>query len=162
MGLLEPHVRHGGRCRESRLNNQPKAITAHSLRHARAVALASSRHKLPALLLSAPAAAAFAGPGWFGGIVDAAQTGEPGAELIAALDCGSMPGHALAALRRGLPVIRYDGPAFDAIATIARKHDTSVLRARPKSLDLGSVDPSNDADLDLLAEKCGDWLNAKA
>ncbi|MEM9682255.1 MAG: hypothetical protein AAF942_03230 [Pseudomonadota bacterium] len=117
---------------------------------------------MPALLLSAPAAAAFAGPGWFGGIVDAAQSDTPGAELIAALDCGSMPGHALAALRRGLPVIRYDGPAFDAITSIARKHDACVLKERPVTLDLGTVDAPIDADLDLLAKKCGDWLTAKA
>ncbi|MEC7395670.1 MAG: hypothetical protein VX639_00755, partial [Pseudomonadota bacterium] len=42
---------------------------------------------------------------------------------------------ALAALRQGVKIIIYNGPAFDAIADIASQTGALVLRARPESLD---------------------------
>lgn len=162
MGLFEPDVRHGGRHRKSRLKGHPKAITIHGLRHAQAAALASAKDRRPALLLSAPSAAAIVGPAWFGAVVDAAAAGEPSADLTAALDCGSSPGHALAALRFGLRIVRYDGPVFASVEEIARNYDAVVLRDRPDSLDLARIDPSGDERIEAMARKCGEWLAATA
>jgi hypothetical protein len=106
--------------------------------------------------LSAPAAAASAGPAWFATVTASAASGFPNANIRATLDCGSMAGHALAALRHGMQSILYDGAAFDALADIARQTGASVSRNRPVALDLGGLpDPDDSA---ALRAACRKWL----
>jgi saccharopine dehydrogenase-like NADP-dependent oxidoreductase len=156
MGLLQPDVGHGGRSRESRLSGTAKAITIHSLRHARAAAAAAAESGIPLLLVSAPSAAAYAGPGWFGAIARQIADEFPDAEITAILDCGDRPGQALAALRHGLKTIRYDGTGHAAIADIARQNAASVLQQRPQALDLHDF-PQSDDDA-RLRRACRNWL----
>lgn len=156
MGLLQPDVGHGGRGRESRLSDTRKAITIHSLRHARAAAAAASETGKPLLLLSAPFAAAYTGPGWFGAVARQVSDEFPDARVTAALDCGDRPGHALAALRHGLKTIRYDGPANAAVTDIARRNRATVLRDRPPALDLHECAAFDD-DIQ-LRQACRQWL----
>ena len=156
MGLLQPDVGHGGRGRKSRLSGVRKAITVHSLRHAHAAASAAVAARVPILLLSAPSAAASAGPGWFSALARSASASRPDADIQPVLDCGDMPGYALAALRHGLKTIRYDGAAIGEIEDIARQLDATVLRQRPPALDLGDGKvPEEDG---CLLEACRKWL----
>ena len=156
MGLLQPDVGHGGRGRKSRLSGVRKAITVHSLRHAHAAASAAAAARVPILLLSAPSAAASAGPGWFSALARSASASRPDADIQPVLDCGDMPGYALAALRHGLKTIRYDGATIGAIEDIARQLGATVLRQRPLALDLGDGNvPEGD---DHLLEACRNWL----
>jgi hypothetical protein len=110
--------------------------------------------EIPVLLLSAPSAAASVGPAWFAAVAAAAVAGYPEAPVEPVLDCGALAGHALAAIRHGLKTIRYDGPAFDAVADIAAQSGATVLRERPASLDLGDLPPGRGDDLDA----CRRWL----
>jgi fructose/tagatose bisphosphate aldolase len=154
MGLLQPHVRYGDRRRKAGLSGARKAITVHSLRQARAAAAAAVETGVPVLLLSAPSAAASTGPAWFDALVVEALSGLPDAPVAAMLDCGAMPGHALAALRYGWKAIRYDGPSLDAISDIASQSDATVTRERPVSLDPDAID------VDAFADACRQWLRA--
>ena len=154
MGLLQPHVGHGGRDRQARLSGQAKAITVHGLRQAKAAAAAAADTGRPVLLLSAAGAAGTVGPAWFEAILRASACAFPGATIGGLLDCGDMPGYALAALRHGLKAIRYDGPGFDAVADIAAQLGATVLRDRPQALDLAGT-PEDAA---ALSEACRRWL----
>lgn len=162
MGLLEPHVGHGGRDRQARLSLAAKAIAVHSLRQAKAATAAAAETGHPVLLLSAPAAAGTVGPAWFDAVVRMAASAFPGAAVEGALDCGDMPGYALAALRHGMRTIRYDGPAFDAIADIAAQCGATVLRDRPHALDLSGIagrrELADPDDAVALTEACRCWL----
>ena len=114
-------------------------------------------------MLSAYAAAGTVGPAWFDAVVGTAAAANPEAVIEGALDCGAMPGHALAALRHGLKRIRYDGPAFDAVADIARECGATVLRERPPALDLtAEPDPDGPERTAALVDLCSRWLRAKA
>ncbi len=129
------------------------------MRQAKAAAAAAAQTGSPVLLLSAQAAAASVGPAWFEAVVAAAKAAAPDAAIDGMLDCGTMPGHALAALRHGLKRIRYDGPSFDAIADIARQCGATVLRERPPALALAAApDEAGPEQMALLVERCSRWL----
>ncbi|HEV2547054.1 MAG TPA: hypothetical protein VGU20_06945 [Stellaceae bacterium] len=83
---------------------------------ARAALAAALELGVPVTLESAPAAGGYAGPGWWLALIVAAQAEHPAADVIAVLDCGEEPGSALAALRAGVPRIRFTG----AVETRAR------------------------------------------
>jgi hypothetical protein len=104
---------------------QPRAVTIYNAAQARAAAEAAGAHGV--LLLSAPAAAGFTGPAWFAEMV--------GGHRPAALDCGTDPGHALAALRFGLKLIILRAPAA-ALRSCAEEVGARILPERPSSLDL--------------------------
>lgn len=131
-----------------------RAVTIHSLVQARAALAAADALSCPLILLSAPDSAAAAGPAWFRSLVEQARSDHPEAAPTAVLDCGRLPGYALAALREGVRAIRYDGPARDRIADIAAQYGATVLEQRPDSLDLGEVEASGG---DLQAA-CREWL----
>ena len=156
MGLLQPDVGHGGRHREVGLSGTPKAVTIHNLRQARAAVAAAAETGRAVCLVSAPDAAAYAGPGWFAAVIDEARRAHPAVSAAAILDCGDFAGYALAALRHGLAEIRYDGPAFSAIDAIAAERGATVTRNRPESLDLGAI-----AD-DEAPAFCRQWLSDDA
>lgn len=94
------------------------------------------------LLLSAPAAGVFAGPGWFLALVAEARLRHPGVPCAAALDCADAAGSALAALRAGVRIIVLDGrcPAFPAVAGAAAEAGARLLPGRPAAFDLGRID----------------------
>ncbi len=86
-----------------------KAVIVHSLAHAKA-ALAPGA---PVLLLSAPGAAAAAGPGWWREVIALARKVYPATEMRSLLDCGESPGDAMAALAAGVTALSFHGSAAE-------------------------------------------------
>lgn len=110
----------------------PPAIVVHCGEHAR-LALAPGR---PVTLLSAPAAAVYAGPAWWRALVDLAHTAQP--DII---DCADAAGRALEALALGCRnVILLRCPAWSSVAERAAAAGALLLSERPASLDL--ADPA--------------------
>ncbi|MGK7862678.1 hypothetical protein [Falsiroseomonas sp. E2-1-a4] len=103
-----------------------------------------------ALLLSAPGAAGFLGPGAWRALV-ALAPGYPDA-----LCCGDAAGDALAALRAGCRVLVLEDacPAFAAVAGAAAEVGAVLLPARPAALELDVIDLRRPAGRSRLA----DWL----
>ncbi len=133
-----------------------RAIIIHSLAHARAALRAAAAHGVPVTLSSAPGAAGYAGPEWFRQLIAAATAEHPAAQVTAVLDCGTAPGHALAALRAGLKAIRFEAdPAVGKrIAELAAHYGARVAPAAGDALDLAAaVDPD---------AACHAWLGAGA
>lgn len=102
------------------------AVTVHGLPHVRLVLEAG-----PALLLSGPNAAAYAGCGWWRALMAYA----PGYADM--LDCGDSPGRVLEALGIGCSaLILASGPAWNDVAERAARQCAVLLEARPPTLDL--------------------------
>jgi hypothetical protein len=110
------------------------SVVVHGLAHARA----ALRPGWPVLLLSAPAAAGYAGCLWWRELVAAARSFHPATPALDVLDCGDAPGHAMAALRVGQRLLLLDPacPAFAAVADAAATLGAHVLARRPPALDL--------------------------
>jgi hypothetical protein len=110
------------------------AIVVHGLSHARA----ALRPGFPVVLLSAPAAAGYAGCLWWRELVAAARSLHPATPALDVLDCGAAPGYAMAALRVGQRLLVLDPacPAFAAVADAAATLGAHVLAQRPAALDL--------------------------
>ncbi len=130
----------------------PPAFVIHGLAHARAALAAADGLGVPDTLLSAPLAAAYAGPGWFRAVAEQACAAHPGVAVTAVLDCGDMAGHALAALREGVLAIRFAGDTAGKIEDIAGQYGARVVAERPAAFDLAAV-----ADRDMVAA-CTAWL----
>lgn len=130
-----------------------KAVTVYGLTQARAAVTAAARTRRPVTLLSFPAAAASIGPAWFRALVAEAAAGHPDVTMTGILDCAGFAGHALAALREGVPAIVYAGPAQDRIEAIAAAYGATVLRQRPAALDAGEAERHGD-----LATAVAIWL----
>jgi hypothetical protein len=131
-----------------------KAITIHGLDDARIAATAAFEVRTPVLLLSAEAAAASVGPAWFREILASVSEEIPNADVQGALDCADYAGHALAAIREGVGVIVYDGPAAAAVDAIATESGVIVLRERPPSLDLPQAELNGES----REDACRAWL----
>jgi hypothetical protein len=119
---------------------KPPAVVVHGRAQAEwALRVAAGR---PVLLVSAPAAALNAGPGWFKAVLDQAAAEYPGAPFRAALDCAAAPGAALAALRAGFELVIFDleHPSASVLGAAAEA-GAEVLGSRPEALDLGGLDP---------------------
>ena len=102
------------------------AVVVHGLPHVRLVLAAG-----PALLLSGPNAAAYAGCGWWRALMAYA----PGYEDM--LDCGDSPGRVLEAIGIGCRhVILVPCPAWDDMAERAARQGAVLYQERPPSLDL--------------------------
>lgn len=136
----------------------PPAIVFHSLAQAQAALAAASELGQPVTLISAPAAAGYAGPGWFRSVVEQARAAHSDVEATAVLDCGAFSGLALAALRDGVTVIRFSGDTGDKIADIAGQLGARVIAARPEALDLASVERKG---WDMV-RACREWLEKNA
>lgn len=109
----------------------PPAIVIHGLDHARQ-ALAPGR---PVALLSAPAAALYAGCAWWRAVIAAADTEAPDI-----LDCADAPGRALEALSIGCKLlILLPCPAWNGVAERAHAAGAQILAARPEALDLAQA-----------------------
>jgi hypothetical protein len=140
----------------------PGPILIHSLDDARAALAAASALGVPVTLASAPGAAGYAGPGWFGEVVAAAQAEHPAVAVRAVLDCGDAPGAVMAAIRwattpgRARFDLRFTGdPRHEkALGEMAAAAGLRLVRELGAGLDLRRVrDP---------AEACRRWLGGVA
>lgn len=110
----------------------PPAICIHSRAHG-TLALAAAR---PVTLLSAPAAAVFAGPAWWRALIRAC--GATGPDI---LDCADASGRALEAIALECRfIVLRSCPAWTEIAERATFAGSTLLAERPASLDL--ADPA--------------------
>lgn len=136
-----------------------RSVIIHSLEHALAAACAAESAGRPVRIISAPGAAGYAGPAWFAEVVAAARRAHPGAAIEAVLDCADRPGDVLAALRRGIAVVRFDGPA------VLRRKLAAIAAAQGARLDRRARQDAGRAaalDLDSAAdpqEACRAWLS---
>jgi len=135
---------------------QPRSVIVHSMAHANAAAAAAASLGRPVRLLSAAGAAGYAGPAWFAEVIAEARRAHPDAAIEATLDCGKSPGDVLAALRRGIEGVRYDGPPRmrRKLAAIAEAHGARLFGRWEAALDLDGV---ADARMAVAA-----WLGGKA
>lgn len=133
-------------------------IVIHSLEHARIALAAAAELGAAVTLDSAPAAAGYGGPAWFGEIIKTATSEFPAVDVTATLDCGEAPGDVMAAIRwAGAPgqpklMLRFTGDDETAgrLADIAGQAGLTLFRDRPAGLDLRSArDP---------ATACRTWL----
>ncbi len=106
----------------------PPAIIVHGLADIRA-ALAPGR---PVTLLSAPGAAAYAGPAWWAALLRAARHTGP-----ALLDCADAPGRAWEGLALGLQgVVLPPCPGWNQLAAYAAARNALLLQTAPPALDM--------------------------
>jgi hypothetical protein len=84
------------------------------------------------VLLSAPDAAIYAGPGWWTALIEAAREAVPNARFSSILDCGDDPGAAMAAIRAGTQAVIFTGRAdvAERLAAIGEAANCRVLRSR--------------------------------
>jgi hypothetical protein len=123
---MRTRARHGG------------AVVVHSLEHARAAVAAAASLGVPVTLVSAPGAAAYVGAPWFREVVAAARAEHPEAAVDCILDCGARAGDVMAALRAGIPAVRFTGRKDVAakLAAIAEGSGARLVTRRPRALDL--------------------------
>jgi delta 1-pyrroline-5-carboxylate dehydrogenase len=121
---------------------------------------AAARADRPIILLSAPEAGIYAGPGWFRGLVQAAGEAMPDARFSAILDCGDQAGAALAAIRARVERVIFTGRADVArrLADIARQHGVYLETTRPP--DAVDMDGDFFASADAIEQRCADLLSA--
>ncbi len=123
----------------------PPTIIIHNLEHAVAAARGAAASGIALRAESAPGAAAFAGAGWFGALIEAAEAAAPGAEVLWVLDCGAAPGLALGAVRAGIPALRLSAPKAvrSKVAEIAAAAGCRLIEggAGPRLDLLDAADP---------------------
>ena len=115
-------------------------IVVHSLAQAIAALRAAAQAGQTVLLVSAPGAGSYVGPGWFGAVIDAAREAVPDAQFSALLDCGDDIGAALAAIRSEIEGVVFTGRSDVArrLADIACQHGVRLRTEQPPvALDLG-------------------------
>jgi delta 1-pyrroline-5-carboxylate dehydrogenase len=132
-------------------------IVVHTLAHAIGALRVGVRAGRGVVLASAPGAGIYAGPGWFGALVEAAREAVPEARFCVLLDCGDCPGAALAAIRAPIEGVIFAGRADVArrLADIAGQHGARLVTARPSALDLGADFFAADA---AIEQRCSDFL----
>lgn len=95
--------------------------------------------------LTPPGAAAWMSPALLLATLHSAAEGLPGApHPLAVLDCGALPGFALAALGSGVAalVLDPDCPAWPQVESAARAAGTPLWRAAPEAFDPGPRPPA--------------------
>ena len=132
-----------------------RAVIIHSLDHARAALAAARDIGVPVTLATAPAASAYLGPAWLPEVAALAGEAVPDVDCRLLLDCGDRAGDVMAALRTGLPCVRFDGPEAVAqkLAAIAEALGAALVRDMPPLLDLRSCDDPEAA--------CRTWLGGQ-
>ena len=116
-----------------------EGIIIHSLGQAIAALTAAARAGCPALLVSAPNAGGYVGPGWFKALTHLAREAAPDARCSSLLDCGDNVGAALASIRAEVEGIIFTGRLDVArrLAEIAQQHAVRFETNRPApALDL--------------------------
>ena len=137
---------------------QCPVIVVHSLAHATAALKAAARAGRPVVLISAPGAGGYVGPGWFRELVAAAREAVPEASFSSWLDCGDDIGAALAAVRSEIEGVVFTGRADVArrLADIARQHGVRLVTEHPAAvLDLGA---DFFASPEILEQRCAEVL----
>jgi hypothetical protein len=126
------------------------AVVVHGLAEARRV-LAVGR---PVTLLSARAAALYAGCGWWRALVVRAHAEFPDVPIDDILDCADASGLALGAFRIGQGRIVLDrvAPGWSSVAAIAASIGGEVLTARPPALDMADR---------VAVRRLHDWLQVR-
>jgi hypothetical protein len=122
----------------------PQPVIVHSLAQARAALRAARALGCGIALRSAPGASSTVGAGWFAALEQILRREFPGVRFTAALDCGDKPGHALAALREGVRLIRLAAPrpVRDKVKSIAMQSGAALDGSRAPALDLArTADP---------------------
>jgi hypothetical protein len=116
-----------------------RAVIVHGLEDARAALAAAAEAGCGVTLLSAPAAAGYAGFGWWRALIAAARAAMPGVAVEDVLDCDDLAGIAVEALHGGCRAIVFTGPDAQAapLAALAEVCGARMLRAAPPALDLG-------------------------
>ena len=133
---------------------EPEAasVIVHSLDQALAAAGVAAALDVALVLASAPGAGSYVGAGWFAALRQAVIERYPAARLDFVLDCADEPGSVMAALRRGLRRVRFDGAA--AAAAKLEAMGVEIDRSAGPALDLrGLADPEG---------ACRKWLAAMA
>jgi hypothetical protein len=133
-------------------------IIIQSLFQATAVLTVSARAGRPVVLVSAPDAGGYVGPGWFKALAAAATEAVPDARCSSLLDCGENVGAALAAIRAEVEGVIFTGGADAArrLADIARQHGVRFETKRPSdALDLGEDFFASQEDIE---RRCADFL----
>ena len=121
------------------ISDRYPVVVVHSLVDARLVLA----HGQPVTLLSAEAAALYAGCGWWRALTAAARAEFPLVPIEDLLDCADASGQALAALRIGLLhlILTSDAPGRARVAKIVANFNGTLLSERPPALDL--ADPAS-------------------
>lgn len=148
MGFLEPDERHGRRHGQAAVGAGPRrdharrVLVIHSLAHAHAAAAVSAEQRLPVTLATAPGAAAYLGPAWFGRVIAIAAREHPHARLDGLFDCGDAAGHVMAALRYGLRRIRFTGARRqrERLVGLAAAYGAEIVSGPTETLDLLDVE----------------------
>jgi hypothetical protein len=127
-----------------------RAFVIHGLTHLRAVLGAGNAANRPVIVISAPAAGAYAGANWFAALIEHGATEFPNVAMTAILDCGDRGGDVLAALKAGLRHIVFTGhpDAAARLIAIASSGGARILSRRPEALDLLDI-----ADLDYAVRR---------
>ena len=110
------------------------------------------------VLVSAPDAGGYVGPGWFKALVAAARRAVPEIRCSTFLDCGDNVGAALAAIRAEVEGVIFTGRPDVAhrLADIARQHGVRFETKRPAdALDLAEDFFASQEDLE---RRCAEFL----
>jgi len=110
------------------------------------------------VLVSAPNAGGYAGPGWFKALVAAAREAVPDISCSTFLDCGDNIGAALAAIRAEAQGVIFTGRPDVArrLADIAQQHGVRFETKRP----VDALDLAEDffASQEVLVRRCAEFL----
>ena len=110
------------------------------------------------MLVSAPGAGGYVGPGWFKALAAAAREAVPDIRCSTVLDCGDNVGAALAAIRAEVEGVIFIGRPDVArrLADIAQQHGVRVETKRPAvALDLAEDFFASQEDLE---KRCAEFL----
>ena len=133
-------------------------VIVHSLGNAVSTLTVAARIGCTVVLLSAPGAGSYGGPGWFGALIAAAREAVPEARFFALFDCGDDVGAALAAIRSEIEGVVFTGRADVArrLADIARQHSVRLVLHRPAA----TLDLADDvfASPEIIEQRCADLL----
>ena len=130
----------------------------HSLAQAIAALKAAEYAARAVLLVSAPNAGGYVGPGWFKALTNAARQAAPDAGCSTLLDCGDNVGATLAAIRAEVEGVIFTGRPDVArrLADIAGQHGVRFETKRPAD----ALDLAEDffASQEHLEKRCAEYL----
>ena len=136
---------------------EPARLIIHSLAHAEAALRAARDLETAVVLESPPDAARFWGAPYFLALIAAARAAVPTARAETILDCGTAPGLAMEALRRGVGTVRLRDTA-DVVTRVADIAGQLGARVEPGPyptaiLDLAQVRDPYEAARHFLASR---------
>src|ERR1700730_13551643 len=133
-------------------------VIVHSLGNAVSTLTVAARVGCTVVLLSAPGAGSYGGPGGFGAVIAPARGGVPEPGFFALLDCGDDVGAALAAIRSEIEGVVFTGRADAAtrLADISSQHRVRLIIDRPAA----TLDLADDvlASPEIIEQRCADLL----